>query len=55
MYKKNLRYKKIKDFVESLNEREINYLYRKLKNDFVEKKVAQLSPEFLKCLEQFTT
>ena len=51
MYKQNLRYKKIKDFVESLNEREINYLYRKLKNDIVEKEVVQLSPEFLKIIE----
>ena len=51
MYKQNLRYKKIKDFVESLNEREINYLYRKLKIDFVEKEVAELSPEFLKIVE----
>lgn len=52
MYKQNLRYKKIKDFVKSLNEREINYLYRKLKNDIIEKEVAQLSPEFLKIVEQ---
>ena len=52
MYKQNLRYKKIKDFVESLNEREINYLYRKLKTDFIEKEVIQLSPEFLKVIEQ---
>lgn len=52
MYKENLRYKKIKNFVESLNEREINYLYRKLKNDIIEKEVAQLSPEFLKVIEQ---
>ena len=52
MYKQNLRYKKIRDFVENLNEREINYLYRKLKNDIVEKEVAQLSPEFLKIVEQ---
>ena len=51
MYKQDLRYKKIKEFVESLNEREINYLYRKLKNDIVEKEVIQLSPEFLKIVE----
>ena len=52
MYKQNLRYKRIKDFVESLNEREVNYLYKKLKNDIIEKDVAQLSPEFLKIVEQ---
>ena len=52
MYKQNLRYKKIKDFIESLNEREINYLYKKLKNDVIEKEIAQLSPEFLKIVEQ---
>lgn len=52
MYKQNLRYKKIKDFIESLNEREINYLYRKLKTDIIEKEMEQLSPEFLKIIEQ---
>ena len=52
MYKQNLRYKKIKDFVENLNEREINYLYKKLKTNFVEKEVTELSPEFLKIVEQ---
>ena len=51
MYKQNLRYKKIKDFVENLNEKEINYLYRKLKNDIIDKEVTQLSPEFLKIIE----
>lgn len=52
MNKQNLRYRKIKDFVKNLNEREINYLYKKLKNDIIEKEVAQLSPEFLKVIEQ---
>ena len=52
MYKQNLRYKKIKNFVESLNEREVNYLYRKLKANIIEKEVEQLSPNFLKIVEQ---
>ena len=52
MCKQNLRYKKIKNFVETLNEREINYLYKKLKNDFIEKEATQLSPDFLKVIEE---
>lgn len=32
MYKQNLRYKKIKDFLQDLNDREVNYIYKKLKN-----------------------
>ena len=32
MYKQNLRYKKIKNFLENLNDREINYIYKKLKD-----------------------
>ena len=32
MYKQNLRYKKIKNFLEGLNNREINYIYKKLKD-----------------------
>ncbi len=51
MYKQNLRYKKIKDFVETLNEREMNYLYRKLKTNIIEKEVEQLSLNFLETVE----
>lgn len=40
MYKENLRYKKIKDFIETLNDREINYIYKKLQQNILEKQVG---------------
>lgn len=38
-----LRYKKIRDFLEGLNEREQNYLYRKLKEEIIEKEIEQVN------------